>query len=60
MAMANVSNFQQPLVMALLEEAEGEAIAEPTGEPQDAVYTLQPQQNSKEFRAQKEAEMTGE
>lgn len=51
MAMTNVSNFQQPLVTALLEEAEGEAIAEPTGELHDAVYTLQPQQNSKEFRS---------
>lgn len=40
MAMANVSNFQQPLVMALLEEPEGEAIAEPTKELGEAVYTL--------------------
>lgn len=51
MDMTNISNFPQPLVIALQEELEGEAIAEPTRELEDAVYTLQPQHNSKEFRS---------
>lgn len=49
-AMVNASNFQQPPAMAVLEKPEGEPTAEPIRALEDAMYLLQPQQNSTESR----------